>query len=70
MIEMVHAMRKASGQPVLYDIGPRREGDIAVCYADPAKATKHLGWSATRNLDDMCRGKFLFSYNYFRLHCT
>ena len=56
MIEMVEAMRQASGRPVLYEIGPRRQGDIAVCYADPSRAAQLLGWRATRNLKDMCKG--------------
>jgi UDP-glucose 4-epimerase len=38
VLEMVNAMRKASGQPILYEFGPRRPGDIAVCYAATQKA--------------------------------
>ena len=36
-------------------IDPRRPGDIAVCYSDPAKAREVLGWTAEKNLEDMCR---------------
>jgi UDP-glucose 4-epimerase len=36
-------------------IDPRRPGDIAVCYSDPAKAREILGWTAEKNLEDMCR---------------
>ena len=35
-------------------IKPRRAGDIATCYADPAKAKEELGWEAERGLDEMC----------------
>ena len=41
-------------QPLPYEFGPRREGDIAVCYAATTKAQAELGWTATRSLDDMC----------------
>ena len=54
VLEMVEAMRKASGQPIPYQVGPRREGDIAVCYADTEKAERVLGWRAKLGLVDMC----------------
>ena len=38
-----------------YVIAPRRLGDIAVNYADPAKARQVLGWQAEYTLEDMCR---------------
>jgi UDP-glucose 4-epimerase len=44
-----------SARPLPYEFGPRREGDIAVCYADPTKAREDLGWAAKRNLGDMCK---------------
>ena len=37
-----------------YKIEERRAGDIATCYADPAKAAEVLGWKADRTLDVMC----------------
>jgi UDP-glucose 4-epimerase len=40
---------------VPYEIGPRRPGDIATCYADPAKSAEKLGWKAEKSLQDMCR---------------
>ena len=54
VLEMIEAMKKASGKPLPYEIGPRRGGDIAVCYADTKKAKDVLGWEASRSLDDMC----------------
>ncbi len=54
VLEMVHAFEKACGHEIPYEIKPRREGDIAVCYADPSKAEKVLGWKAERGLDEMC----------------
>lgn len=45
---------KACGKEIPYEIKPRREGDIAMCYADPSKAAKVLGWKAERGLEQMC----------------
>jgi len=50
---MVKAFEAASGKPVLYKISPRRPGDIACCYADPAFAERELGWVAEKGLDVM-----------------
>lgn len=54
VLEMVKAFSKACGKEIPYEIKPRREGDIAMCYADPSKAAKVLGWKAERGLDEMC----------------
>ena len=47
-------MVKACGKEIPYEVKPRRAGDIAMCYADPAKAFKVLGWKAERGLEAMC----------------
>lgn len=54
VLDMVKAFSKACGKEIPYEIKPRRAGDIAMCYADPAKALKVLGWKAERGLDEMC----------------
>ena len=54
VLEVVKAFEKASGRPVAYRIAPRRPGDVAQCYADPALAQRLLGWRASRSLADMC----------------
>ncbi|MBS3759286.1 MAG: UDP-glucose 4-epimerase GalE [Desulfobacterales bacterium] len=54
VLEMIAAFEKASGKPIPYKIASRREGDIAVCYADPALAEKELGWTAKRGINEMC----------------
>ena len=55
VLDMVKAFEKATGKEVKYKMAPRRSGDIAKCYADPAKAKIELGWVAEKNLDDMCK---------------
>lgn len=54
VLEMIEAMKKASGRPLPYEVGPPRNGDIAICYADTKRAASELKWVATRTLDDMC----------------
>ena len=54
VLEMVKAFEAASGRPVNYRIAPRRAGDIAQCYADPALAAQVLGWHAEKDLAAMC----------------
>lgn len=54
VLDMVKAFGKACGKEIPYEIKPRREGDIAMCYASPDKAAKVLGWKAERGLDEMC----------------
>ena len=55
VLEMVHTFSKVNNVPVPYVIGPRRAGDLATVYADPAKAKQILGWEAKKTLADMCR---------------
>mgnify|MGYP001360168250 CR=1 FL=1 len=54
VLEMIKAFEKASEKTVDYKIAPRREGDVAACYADPTKAAKELNWHAEKGLEDMC----------------
>ena len=55
VLEMVHAFEAATGKRVPYVIAPRRAGDVAEVYCDPAKAERELGWKAEYSLEDMCR---------------
>ncbi len=55
VLEVVRAFERASGKAVPVEIGPRRAGDVAACFADPALADRTLGWTARAGLDEMCR---------------
>jgi len=55
VLEMVSAFERASGHPVPYQIVPRRPGDVAQCWADPALAERMLGWRARHGVDRMCQ---------------
>ena len=63
VLDMVKAFSKACGKEIKYEIKPRRAGDIATCYADPAKAKEELGWEAERGLDEMCEDSWRWQSN-------
>jgi UDP-glucose 4-epimerase len=53
VLEILETFEKVIGKKVNYVIGPRRPGDVAAVYADPAKAEKELGWRAKESLESM-----------------
>ena len=55
VLDLVNAFQRVNNIELPYVIVDRRPGDIATCYADPAKAKELLGWQAEKTLDDMCR---------------
>ena len=55
VLDLVKAFKCANGVDVPYIIAPRRAGDIATCYSNPAKALELLGWRAEKTVEDMCR---------------
>ena len=63
VLDMVKAFSKACGHEIKYEIKDRRPGDVATCYADPAKAKAELGWEAKRNLDEMCEDSWRWQSN-------
>jgi UDP-glucose 4-epimerase len=54
VLEMVKAFERVSGRSIPYKVISRRPGDIAACFADPSRAKNELGWSADRDIDEMC----------------
>ena len=63
VLDMVKAFSKACGHDLPYKILDRRPGDVAMCYADPAKAKAELGWEAVRGLDEMCEDSWRWQSN-------
>ena len=61
VLEMIEAFERVNNVKVNYKIAPRREGDIAECFADSTKANKELNWKAELGLDEMCRDAYNFS---------
>ena len=58
VLDVVKAYGKACGKEIPYEIKDRRPGDIAVCYSDPSKAEKELGWKAIRDIEQMCKDSY------------
>lgn len=54
VLELVRAFERASGRTVPFRMVPRRPGDIASSWADPALAERLLGWKAQRDIETMC----------------
>lgn len=54
VLEMVKSFEQVTGKPIAYRIVARRPGDIARCYADPSRARDELGWTAERDIAQMC----------------
>ena len=54
VLDMVKTFQEVNNVPVPYQIVDRRPGDLATCYADPAKSAEVLGWKAEKSLADMC----------------
>lgn len=63
VLEMVRSFAEVSGREIPYQLVARRAGDIAACYADPAKALSELGWQAQRELREMCEDSWRWQEN-------
>lgn len=63
VLDMVKNFEAASGVKIPYEIKPRRQGDIATCYADAAKAKEELGWVAERGIKEMCEDAWRWQKN-------
>lgn len=63
VLDIVNTFQQVNDVKVNYAIGPRRAGDLPVCYADAAKAKAVLGWEAKRTLADMCRDSWNWQKN-------
>ena len=64
VLQLVQAFEEANGVKVPYEIVDRRPGDIAECYADASKARKELGWTAKRDILEMCKDAWNFEKSY------
>ena len=54
VLELIKALEEASGKSIPYKIGERRQGDIAMVYADTSESYDKLEWKAKKTLKDMC----------------
>ena len=63
VFEMIKAFELASEKNIAYHVSPRREGDIAACYAAPEKALTELNWQAERGLVEMMQDTWRWQSN-------
>lgn len=55
VLDLINNFKKVTSNDIPFKIVQRRPGDIGVCYANPEKAKKLLGWQAERDLEEMCQ---------------
>ncbi len=55
VLELVAAFERVTGRAIPLHIAPRRAGDVASYFADPAAAARIFGWKAELGIDEMCR---------------
>jgi UDP-glucose 4-epimerase len=63
VLQAVAAFEQASGRTIPTRRVARRSGDIATCYASPARAEALLGWQAEYDLDKMCTDHWRWQRN-------
>lgn len=63
VLELVNTFKEVNNIDVPYEIAPRRDGDIAECYANPDKANKELNWIAEKGIKEMCKDSWNFIMN-------
>lgn len=63
VLEIVETFEKINNVKVPYEIGPRRDGDIATCYADATKIKKVMNWQAQKSLEDSLRDAWNWQKN-------
>lgn len=62
VLDLVNTFKEVNNVDVKYQIKERRKGDIDACYAEPSYAKEKLGWSATKDIKQMCKD----AYNYVK----
>lgn len=63
VLEIVKTFEKVNNIQIPYRIVDRREGDIAICYADSSKSNRELGWVAEKSLEEMCKDSWRWQIN-------
>ncbi len=63
VLEVLAAYEKACGKKIPCRFAPRRPGDIAAVYANPAFAKKELGWQAQYGIEEMCADSWNWQKN-------
>lgn len=63
VLEMLKTFEKINRVKINYKIVGRREGDIAVSFADTSNAKKLLDWEAKKSIEEMCEDVWRWQRN-------
>lgn len=63
VLELVSAFESVTGLKIPYEITSPRNGDAAICFADPEKARQELGWNAEKGIEEMCEDSWRWQFN-------
>lgn len=63
VLDIVKAFEEATAVSIPYTLSPRRDGDIAECWANCDKASQELGWTARRGLSLMMSDSWRWQKN-------
>lgn len=63
VLQVIAAFEQVSAKKVNYKFVPRRDGDVAICFANPTKAYQLLSWRSVNNLEQMCLDSWLWQQN-------
>ncbi|WHX60500.1 UDP-glucose 4-epimerase GalE [Peribacillus frigoritolerans] len=55
VLDLINTFSLVNKKEIPYQFMKRRPGDISICYANPTKADKVLGWRAEKGLKEMCK---------------
>lgn len=61
VLDLLRTFEKVNDVSLQYKIVNRREGDVAISFADSSKAKRELEWEAKYSLEDMCKTAFDFA---------
>ncbi|MGO4995014.1 UDP-glucose 4-epimerase GalE [Jeotgalibaca porci] len=63
VLDLVKNFQRANDIVIPHKIVERRPGDVATCYSDATRAKEILGWTAEKDLEDMCRDSWKWQSN-------
>jgi UDP-glucose 4-epimerase len=63
VLQMIKAMENVTEKKIPYQYMQRRNGDVSACYAKVTLANATFGWSAKRDLLEMCRISWFYESN-------
>lgn len=53
VLQVKDTFEQVNGVAIAFELAPRRDGDVAICFADNARAVQELGWEPQYGLEDM-----------------